>query len=59
VDEDGRTALIMAAIRGNREIVSMLLDHGASPSAKDNDGKTALDYAREEGYPGLVALLTR
>jgi ankyrin repeat protein len=34
-----------AAKRGHLEMVKLLLSHGADPSATDNDGMTALDYA--------------
>ena len=43
----GRTALILASKRGHAEIVKMLLDAGADPSVADEDGNTALDYAKK------------
>ena len=41
-DNDGDTALIVASIEGNKEIVQFLLDNGADIEAKDNSGFTAL-----------------
>ena len=37
--------------------VSLLLELGADPSIQDNDGKTALDYAREQNLTEIVAIL--
>lgn len=42
VTKSGVTPLHRAAYRGNTEIVQLLLRGGASPSAQDCDGKTAL-----------------
>ena len=48
-DNKGRTALIHAAMnkRSNANIVNLLIDAGSYVKQKDNDGKTALDYARD------------
>ena len=43
----GQTALILASEIGHAEIVKMLLDAGADPSVADEDGNTALDYAKK------------
>jgi ankyrin repeat protein len=40
-DQYGKTALIWAS-RGNTEIASLLLDKGADPNVRNNDGRTAL-----------------
>jgi ankyrin repeat protein len=69
-DNGGATALMMAVVEkedlysitggGNRlETVSMLLAAGALCNIRDNDNKTALDYARETGNKNVVALLER
>lgn len=53
----GWTALIWAAKQGHTATVKTLLAHGADPTLKDFDGKTAADWAREEGYGDVLALL--
>ncbi|CAF1181816.1 unnamed protein product, partial [Didymodactylos carnosus] len=40
------TALGCAAYLGNSEIISILLDHGASPTLKTVDGQTPFDFAQ-------------
>ncbi len=45
-DQDGQTALMVAAQHGEAECVRVLLEGGANRSAKDLRGKTALDYAQ-------------
>jgi ankyrin repeat protein len=44
----GRTVLMTAARWGSDEFVEFLLAHGADPTLEDDEGRTALDYAREE-----------
>ena len=46
VDNNGRTALIYAAEKGSPETVNALINAGSYVKHRDNDGKTALDYAR-------------
>lgn len=60
----GYTALIEAvALRDGSEIyqqiVQELLNHGADKTLRDNQGKTAVDYARELGYTELLAQLSQ
>lgn len=52
------TALIMAASRGNTEIVQMLILAGADTTLKDSENCTALIHASNEGFAEIVALLT-
>ncbi|VEE80833.1 ankyrin repeat-containing protein [Enterococcus hirae] len=59
----GYTALIEAvALRDGskiyQDIVRELLAHGANKELRDNQGKTAEDYARELGYDQLLSQLT-
>lgn len=46
--EDGRTALMTAAMYGHMQIVAMLADAGAKIDARDREGRTALMYADTE-----------
>jgi ankyrin repeat protein len=41
-DDDGRSVLFLAAMRGRGDIVALLLNRGASLSARDIDGTTLL-----------------
>jgi ankyrin repeat protein len=48
-----RTALHFAAQAGNLELMELLILHKADVNAQDNDGKTALDYAKGQPWqPG-------
>jgi len=47
-----------AALYGYLAIAKRLLEGGADPTLRDEDGKTALDIARERGYSEVVALLS-
>lgn len=51
------TPLMAAAAKGNLEIVQLLLTGGANARAKDEEGKTALAYAKEGNHAAVVALL--
>ncbi len=48
VDDRGRTALMIAAERGDPEVVTALLRHGADPKVKDGGGKTARELAAND-----------
>lgn len=59
-DEDGETALTLAARARSRRLVKSLLDHGADPKIKNRDFKSCEDYILEDerfraspGPPGL------
>ncbi|KAI5124709.1 hypothetical protein M0805_004315 [Coniferiporia weirii] len=56
-DEYGFTALHLACDRGNVAIVEILLRKGADVRAKDEDGLSAVDLAREANHEDIVALL--
>ena len=47
IDNYGDTALIHASVRGNAETVNALIDAGSYVKQKDNSGKMAVDYARD------------
>ncbi len=46
-DYAGSEPLLYAAMRGNKKITRLLLNHGASPLVQDNDGKNLLHIALE------------
>jgi len=58
-DSRGRTALMLAASRGQAEAVDVLLAHGADPNAADADGTTPLKAALDADRPAIVAALRR
>lgn len=56
-DNDGETALMKAADKGNAMAVKLLLAAGANANARDEDGETALMMAADEGRTEVVRLL--
>ena len=54
---NGLSSLSHAVGRGDKELVSVLLAHGADPLLKDADGRTALERAEANGASEIVALL--
>ena len=54
-DNRGRTALMIAAERGHRNIVEALLKAGSDPSLKDRDGKIARQLAASKEIKALLA----
>jgi guanylate kinase len=49
-----RTPLHVACLRGDEEIVNMLIDHGTMADAKDEDDLTPLHCASLDGNPAVV-----
>ncbi|KAF8334984.1 uncharacterized protein EI90DRAFT_3280123 [Cantharellus anzutake] len=47
-DEDGETALTLAARCRSKRLVKLLIDHGADPTIPNKDGKTCEDYILED-----------
>lgn len=52
-----QTALHVAAIEGQNEMVIWLLAHEADPEAKDANGKTPADFARQGGHPDTERII--
>jgi len=58
-DSQGRTVLLLAAIRGQYRVVELLLEQsGVEINIRDHSGMSALHYAAEVGHVGIVRLLT-
>ena len=57
-DSKGRTPLHWASVCNKTDILHALLISGASLSARDNDGMTALDYAVAKGHKECIQLLS-
>lgn len=47
-DEDGETALTLAARCRSKRLIKLLIDHGANPKIRNRDGKSAEDYILED-----------
>ena len=58
-DEDtGNPPLIVAISENNKEIVDLLLNHGADVNSKDWTSKnTALDVAEQKGFKNIAEIL--
>lgn len=54
----GGTPLHTAAYVGDPEVVRMLLERGGDPSMRTDDGKTAIDIARERGHTVVAEMLS-
>lgn len=57
--QDRITPLMLAALKGDDQIVDMLLRMGFDPRSRNKDGHTAADYARMGGYPKLAKKLAK
>jgi len=54
---NGLSSLSHAVGRGDKELVGVLIAHGADPLLKSADGRTALERAEANGATEIVALL--
>jgi len=57
IDDYGQTPLMYSARNNSADTARLLLEHGADRSIADNDGKTAYDFAVENGNIELMELL--
>lgn len=58
-DDLGRTALMLATLRGHAQAVDLLLEKGADPNVADNRGVTPLQAAKEGKNAAIAAALER
>ena len=56
-DADGKTALILAATKGDREMVELLLKRGADPRWSDKGGRTAVYWALTNDHKEIAEIL--
>ena len=62
----GNTVLHVASYHGSKDVVKLLLNHGADPKAQNNSGENALAFAywgsryrkRVEDFIKILALLS-
>ena len=54
---EGQSLLHLAAARGQRETVRLLLAKGAPADARDTDGATAVHWGAASGYSQVVDML--
>lgn len=53
----GRTALYAAVAARRLELVQLLLDSGANPTTKDEDGMSLLEFAKTKSRPKIAELI--
>jgi ankyrin repeat protein len=53
-DAVGRTALLLAVIRGHDDILPLLFEHGADVNARDNNGDTCLSLSGSDHITELL-----
>ncbi|XP_018563285.1 uncharacterized protein LOC108905016 [Anoplophora glabripennis] len=56
-NNSGQTALHLAALRGNLDIVKFLVTHGGDLSIRDKSGSTALHLAASKGHLSITKFL--
>eukprot|EP00505_MAST-04D_sp_SCG-Rhode-Island_P000528 Stramenopile-MAST_4_protein_528 len=57
VDNDGRTALMYAAMQGHSDVVEVLLKHGTDSAHRDLSGWSALFFAALYDHPNVLRIL--
>ena len=56
---EGYTALLIATMNGNKEIIKQVLEYGGNPDFVDREGDSAISYAKRFHHPDLVTLLRK
>jgi ankyrin len=57
VTKYNRNSLHIATLRGNLEVVKVLVSNKINTDACDTDGNTALHFAAENGYKDIIFFL--
>ncbi|XP_024459227.1 potassium channel AKT1 isoform X2 [Populus trichocarpa] len=58
LDDNGRTALHIAASNGNEHCVVLLLEYGADPNIKDSEGNVPVWEALQGNHKNVIKLLS-
>jgi hypothetical protein len=58
-DKKNRTALMLAATKGNLDMVELLIEYGADANLQDSQGKTAIELAYEKINVKVVQFLRK
>ena len=56
-DNDGSTVLHTSALLESEEVFKKLLEHGADPKIKDNDGIDVEELCKDSGYKNLWQII--
>jgi len=56
-DAKNNTALILAMWGKHKAVAALLIKAGADTFARDQHGKNALDYAKQNGWQDIIALI--
>lgn len=59
VDNKGNTALLWAVLNENERCAALLMQAGADPAHKNNEGKNAVSAAKESGNADLIRAVTK
>jgi ankyrin repeat protein len=58
-DPDNNSALMWAALQGQKDSVTFLLKHGADPSYKNTGGKIAIDWAQSKNHSDISEIISK
>ena len=56
-DRSGATPLVLAVKEGNIGAATLLMEKGANPHIRDNEGNSAADYAKEQKHKEMIDIL--
>ncbi|MFA5072309.1 MAG: ankyrin repeat domain-containing protein [Nitrospirota bacterium] len=57
VNNKGYSALIVAAMSGHEDSICPLIQYGATSAIKDKTGRTAIQYAEQNGHSRIVQMI--